>query len=454
MSQFVTVDVIGKKRDKKELTTEEIKFVVDGFTSGAIADYQMSALLMAIVLNGMSNREIADLTQAMIASGIVADLSSISKPKVDKHSSGGVGDKVSLILAPMVCALGIVVPMMSGRGLGFTGGTLDKLESIPGFRTSMQLSEFVDVLKSVGVAIIATTSEFAPADKKIYALRDVSGTVGAIPLQCSSIMSKKIAENPDALVLDVKTGSGSYNPSRESAVALATAMVSAGEAAHKPTVAFVTSMDQPLGQACGNFLEIQETVRCLSGQGPEDLEELVVVQGAQMLILARLASSLKEGVEMCRKSLRDGSALAKWREMVRAQGGDDTWVADVASTVGRHVAKFTLAVRSPRDGVISAFSPACEIGMVAVALGAGRLLASDAVDPAAGVYMLHKIGSRVTKGTEIATLYSNISLEVCERAAQRLLDCVRFADSEEDVTVPQLIRCVVDKNGVTEWSGY
>mmetsp|Transcript_7403 Transcript_7403/g.20233 ORF Transcript_7403/g.20233 Transcript_7403/m.20233 type:complete len:562 (+) Transcript_7403:204-1889(+) len=332
------VDLILKKREGAELTEEEITWFVDGFSRGDIPDYQCSAWLMAVCLKGMSAAETAALTRAMVQSGSLADLSSIAGPKVDKHSTGGVGDKTSLIIAPIVASLGAVVPMMSGRGLGHTGGTLDKLESIPGFTVGLSEARFKEVLASVGVAIVSTTADMCPADRKMYALRDVTATVRAIPLQTASIMCKKLAENPDSLVLDVKTGVGAFNKVEAESIELAQSMIAAGERDGKATTAFVTSMEQPLGCAVGNWLEVAEAIRTLRGQGPPDLEELSVQLAAQMLVQAHGAKdpaaygSRAAAAERARAQLRNGKALAAFRAMVVAQGGDPASVDSLGAS--------------------------------------------------------------------------------------------------------------------------
>lgn len=399
------VEIINKKREGFELTKHELNWFVKGFHEGDIEHYQASAWLMAVCLKGMTAQETAWFTGAMKSSGMVADLSDIPGPKVDKHSTGGVGDKISLVLAPLVASCGLTVPMMSGRGLGHTGGTLDKLESIPGFNVDLSMTEFKDVLRECGVAIIAPSSEMAPADRKMYALRDVTATVRSIPLQTASIMCKKLAENPDSLVLDVKTGRGAFNPELQESIELASSMIAAGESDGKQTTAFVTSMEQPIGRAVGNWFEVRETIETLAGGGPTDLRTLTLVQAGQMLLQGRKASSLSEGIELAACQLDNGQALTKFHEMVAKQGGDVSVVTTDAlenypeATTSRDILAST-------DGVVDKIN-AMEIGMVACNLGAGRMRIEDEIDFTAGIMLHKKVGDKVVKGDVICTLYTN-----------------------------------------------
>ena len=399
------VEIINKKREGFELTKHELNWFVKGFHEGDIEHYQASAWLMAVCLKGMTAQETAWFTGAMKSSGMVADLSDIPGPKVDKHSTGGVGDKISLVLAPLVASCGLTVPMMSGRGLGHTGGTLDKLESIPGFNVDLSMTEFKDVLRECGVAIIAPSSEMAPADRKMYALRDVTATVRSIPLQTASIMCKKLAENPDSLVLDVKTGRGAFNPELQESIELASSMIAAGESDGKQTTAFVTSMEQPIGRAVGNWFEVRETIETLAGGGPTDLRTLTLVQAGQMLLQGRKASSLSEGIELAACQLDNGQALTKFHEMVAKQGGDVSVVTTDAlenypeATTSRDILAST-------DGVVDKIN-AMEIGMVACNLGAGRMRIEDEIDFTAGIMLHKKVGDKVVKGDAICTLYTN-----------------------------------------------
>ncbi|MGA2015494.1 MAG: thymidine phosphorylase [Opitutaceae bacterium] len=395
--------VIARKRDGSELERAEIEAFVAGATDGSWADYQLSALLMAVFLKGMSPRETAILTEAMMRSGTVADLSSIRAPKVDKHSTGGVGDKVSLHLAPMVAACGVVVPMISGRGLGHTGGTVDKLEAIPGFRVGLSLSEFRAQLERVGVSLISQTAEIVPADRKLYALRDVTATVESIPLICASILSKKLAEGIDALVLDVKFGSGAFMKEKARARELAVALTSVAKAMGKPTRAVMTAMDEPLGHAVGNALEVAESVECLRGSGPADLMEVTYALGEQMLVLAGTAADAAAARVQLERSISSGSALSKFRELVAAQGGDPR-VADDPSLLPACPGKVPLP--SPSDGWVRGVD-ALGVALAAQRLGAGRARAEDAIDPAVGVSGLAKVGQRVGKGEPLCFVHAS-----------------------------------------------
>lgn len=397
------VDVIRKKRDAGELTRAEIEFVVHAFTRGEIPDYQMAAWLMAVWIRGMSRGEIALLTETMLRSGQVLDLSDLPGRKVDKHSTGGVGDKTSLVLAPVVAAGGLRVPMISGRGLGHSGGTLDKLESIPGFNVNLPLAEFRRVLAACGCALIGQTAEIAPADKKLYALRDVTATVESPALICASIMSKKLAEGIDALVLDVKTGSGAFMKSQAEAVHLAELMVETGRHMGKKVVALITDMDQPLGRCAGNALEVEESLEVLRGKGPADLRELCLELSAWMFYLGERSPSVAEGKKLAAEMIATGRALATFRETVRLQGGDVAVVDDPARLPR---ARHTLDVVSPQEGWVT--SIACEqLGVAICVLGGGREKKEDAIDPAVGLVVHKKVGDAVKKGEPLCTLHYN-----------------------------------------------
>ncbi len=394
-------DIIRTKRDGGALGREEIDFFVAGVTDGSVPDYQAAALLMAVVLRGMTPAETAWLTDAMVRSGIRVDLSAIPGVKVDKHSTGGVGDKASLVLAPLAAACGVRVPMMSGRGLGHTGGTLDKLQSIAGFRVDLSLEEMLAALDTTGCAMLGQTAQIAPADKKLYALRDVTATVESIPLITASIMSKKIAEGIDALVLDVKTGRGAFMKTAEDSRRLARSLVDTGNRTGVRTQAFITAMDAPLGRAVGNALEVIECVETLKGRGPKDLEDLSVLLAARMVQLAGLAETPAQAEALVRGALQSGRGVEKWREIVAQQGGDPATVDDYSrmpSVAGRRV------VTAPRGGYLGALDAEL-VGRAAVALGAGRARLEDVVDPAVGVIVLARPGDRVERGAPIVEVH-------------------------------------------------
>lgn len=395
--------IIARKRDGHALTRDEIAAFVRGATDGSWADYQLSAMLMAIVWRGMTPQETAHYTEAMMRSGIVADLSSIRGPKADKHSTGGVGDKVSLHLAPMIAACGVAVPMISGRGLGHTGGTLDKLESIPGFKVDLSLDVYRTQLEKIGLALIGQTADLAPSDKKLYALRDVTATVESIPLICGSILSKKLAEGIDVLVLDVKFGRGAFMKDKAKARELALALVAVATAMGKPTRAVLTAMDEPLGRTVGNALEVAESIECLRGRGPADLMEVTFALGEQMLLLAGVAATKDEARGKLETSIRSGSALEKLREMIAAQGGDAR-VIDEPRRLPQ--AKFQTSVVAPHAGFVRDVD-AMGVALAALRLGAGRAKAEDAVDHAVGVSALVKVGERVEAGAALAVIHAN-----------------------------------------------
>jgi len=399
------VDLIRQKRERGEITPEQINFLIEGYTRGEIPDYQISALLMAIVWRGMTRSEIAALTDAMLRSGRTLDLSDLAGKKVDKHSTGGVGDKTSLVVAPIAAAGGLVVPMISGRGLGHTGGTLDKLESIPGFNVNLSLADFKRVLGKCGCALIGATQEIAPADKKIYALRDVTATVESPALICASILSKKLAEGIDALVLDVKTGSGAFLKAEDEAVGLAELMVETGERMGKRVVALITDMDQPLGRAAGNAMEVAESIEILCGGGPADLRELSLELSAWMFYLGERAGSIDEGKRLAVDQIISGRAKEKFREIIRLQGGDEL-VVDHPDCLPK--AQHKLDVTSPSEGYV--YATDCEkLGLACVALGAGRNIKEDAIDPAVGLIFQCKRGDAVRQGETLCTIHYNSS---------------------------------------------
>ncbi len=434
---FRAVDVIRKKRDGQELSSSEIEQLVRAYTNGEIPDYQVSAWLMAVILRGLTRAETSVLTDAMLHSGEVLDLSELSAKKVDKHSTGGVGDKTSLVLAPLVAAGGLIVPMISGRGLGHTGGTLDKLESIPGFNVNLSVPEFRRVLKACGCAMIGQTSEIAPADRKLYALRDVTATVESPYLICASIMSKKLAEGIDALVLDVKTGSGAFMKKEEDAVFLAELMVETGERMGKSVVALITNMDQPLGTHVGNSLEVIEVLEILLGRGPDDLRELCVELAGWMFHLGGAAATVAQGKLEAERLIASGKALEKFRQMVSLQGGDVSALDDPARLPR---AKYMRDVISPRSGFIAAMN--CEaVGTACVVLGGGREKKEDAVDPAVGIVLHRKTGDQVAAGEPLCIVHSNSEARTA-RAVNLLLESFKITDAPAVETNP-LVRRVI-----------
>jgi pyrimidine-nucleoside phosphorylase len=438
---FRAIDVIRKKRDGGELSQNEIESLVNAYTRGDIPDYQVSAWLMAVVLRGMTRSETAALTDAMLRSGDVLDLSSLPGKKVDKHSTGGVGDKTSLVLAPLAAAAGVVVPMISGRGLGHTGGTLDKLEAIPGFNVNLPVADFRRVLATCGCCMIGQTAEIAPADRKLYALRDVTGTVESPYLICASIMSKKLAEGIDALVLDVKTGSGAFMKNEKDAAFLAELMVETGERMGKEVMALITDMDQPLGNMIGNALEVVEVVEVLRGEGPEDLRQLCLELAGWMLHLGGVSDTVAEGKEQSEKLIASGKALDKFRQMVELQGGDPLTIDDPKKLPH---AKHTMTVSSPRSGYVATVQ--CEqIGTACVILGGGRERKEDSVDPAVGIVLHKKVGDAVSAGDPLATIYYNAEARAA-RARQLLEESYRIADAPAHEKRP-LIHRVIGKPG-------
>lgn len=395
-------ELIQKKRDGGALTAEEIDGLVQGFVSGTVPDYQMSAFLMAVFFRGMTAEETTALTLAMVRSGETLDLSAIRGTKVDKHSTGGVGDKTSLVLIPLVAAAGAPVAKLSGRGLGHTGGTLDKLEAIPGFTTELSAGAFIRQVNQIGCAIAGQTADLVPADKRLYALRDVTATVDSIPLIAASVMSKKIAAGSDGIVLDVKTGSGAFMKSLDGSRDLAKIMVAIGRQAGRRTVALISDMDQPLGHAVGNALEVREAIETLAGEGPDDLRELCVALGAQMLVLAGVTGSLKDAGAILVRLLSDGRALHKFREMIRAQGGDPACVDDPERLPQAPV---SMPVSASSTGVVTAID-AERIGLAAMRLGAGRAKKEDIIDPAVGIVLRKKVRENVNRGEALVQIHA------------------------------------------------
>ncbi|MFW3579115.1 pyrimidine-nucleoside phosphorylase [Vagococcus fluvialis] len=423
------VDLIQKKRDGGVLSKEEINFIVSGYTSGDITDYQMSALLMSIYFEDMTDEEITCLTMAMSHSGDVIDLSEIDGIKVDKHSTGGVGDTTTIVLAPLVASVGAAVAKMSGRGLGHTGGTIDKLEAIPGFQVEIPNDDFIRLVNESFVAVTGQSGDLAPADKKIYALRDVTATVDSIPLISSSIMSKKIASGADAIVLDVTTGDGAFMKSLEDAERLAHTMVRIGKLANRQTMAIISDMSQPLGNAIGNANEIVEAVDALKGEGPEDLMEMVYTLGSQMVVLAKKAESLEEARQMLEENIKNGKATEKFKEMIRNQGGDDS-IVDHPEKLPQ--AKYVFEVPAKESGVVSKMV-ADQIGIAAMMLGAGRRTKEETIDYAVGLYLNKKVGDIVKEGESLVTIYAN--REDVEDVKQVLYENIEIGESGKEPTL-------------------
>ena len=443
------VELIKKKREGNSLSEEELRWLLEGYVAGTIPEYQISAFLMACFFRGMTEEETLTFTRLMLHSGEIIDLSDIPGAKVDKHSTGGVGDKVSLILAPIVAACGVSVPMISGRGLGHTGGTLDKLESIPGFRTDLSIPEYKAVIRKVGAVLIGQTGQLAPADKKMYALRDVTATVECIPLIAGSIMSKKLAEGIDALVLDVKTGRGAFMQSYERSLELAQALVRIGNGFGKETVGFITSMEQPLGIAIGNWLEVVESVECLKGRlghndASSDLMEVTHVLSGAMLMLGRKAKTIAEGVTMSRGSIADGSAYRKLLEMVAAQGGS---VEAIENLERYPLSRHTIEVGTMEEGFIAEIDP-LELGLTSITLGAGRAVMDDKIDPKAGMILKKKVGDRVAGGDVLAVFQTDR-----DHVLQSARDRIRASFKIQPVPPRRrpLVLSYVEKDGVKTW---
>ena len=443
------VELIRKKRMGQSLTEEEFRYLIAGYVEGNIPDYQMAAFLMACYFRGMGSDETLAFTTLMLHSGEVIDLSDIPGIKVDKHSTGGVGDKVSLMLAPMVAACGVPVPMISGRGLGHTGGTLDKLESIPGFRTNLSIPEYKRVIKEIGMVMIGQTREIAPADKKMYALRDVTATVECIPLIAGSIMSKKLAEGIDALVLDVKTGRGAFMQTPERALELAAALVEIGNRFGKETIGFITNMNQPLGIAIGNWLEVVESVECLRGvmganDASGDLMEVTFLLSGTMVYLGKKAASIEEGIEKCRKTIEDGSAYRKLLDLARAQGGD----VGALEHLERHSKpKFAMEVKSNAEGYIREID-SFELGLISISLGAGREKIDDMIDMNAGILLKKKVGDFVNSNDTLAVFYTDRE-KILASAHERLLNAYKISSVRPE-PLPMIFN-IVDRDGVRKW---
>ncbi|WP_145925781.1 pyrimidine-nucleoside phosphorylase [Bacillus weihaiensis] len=430
------VDLIQKKRDGLELTKEEIQFIIKGYTSGDIPDYQMSAFTMAIFFQGMTDNERAELTMAMVYSGDTIDLSEIKGIKVDKHSTGGVGDTTTLVLGPLVASVGVPVAKMSGRGLGHTGGTIDKLEAVPGFHVEIENNQFIDLVNKNKVAVIGQSGNLTPADKKLYSLRDVTATVNSIPLIASSIMSKKIAAGADAIVLDVKTGAGAFMKDLEESKALAKAMVDIGNLVGRRTMAVISDMSQPLGYAIGNALEVKEAIETLSGKGPKDLEELCLVLGSYMVLLAKKADTLEEARTLLTESISSGKALETMKTFLEAQGGDSSVVDNPGSLPQ---AKFVMELEAKQDGYVSEII-ADSVGTAAMLLGAGRATKESEIDLAVGLVLNKKIGDEVKQGESLATIYSN--QEDVKAVKEKLYESIKVTSAR--VEAPKLIYATVE----------
>lgn len=437
-------DIIEKKREGHKLSYEEIKFAVMGYTNGNIPDYQMSALLMAIYLKGMDEEETLNLTMIMAESGATLDLSEINGIKVDKHSTGGVGDKTSLVLGPMVASCEIPVAKMSGRGLGHTGGTIDKLESIDGFSTTISTEKFIKNVNEIGMAIVGQTENLAPADKKIYALRDVTATVSCIPLIASSIMSKKLASGADGIVLDVKCGDGAFMKNKEDAIALANAMVKIGNGAGRQTIAVISDMDQPLGQTVGNSLEVVEAIETLKGDGPRDLMELCLVLGSYMVLLGDKCDTVEQGRKMLEEKIANGEAFDKFKEFIKAQGGDSSYADD---THMFQKAKYSYCIKSDKMGYISKIH--CEnIGKASLVLGGGRENKESEIDLSVGIKIIKKVSDSVKKDDIIAIVYSNDE-EKMQVAVKMIKDAYEYSD--KPLQKDSLIKAVITSEGIKEY---
>jgi len=438
---FNIVQLIRKKRDGIKLGSDEINYLIKQYRCDKIPDYQMSAFLMAGFLNGMTEEETAGLTKAMLDSGHRLDLSSLTGPKVDKHSTGGVGDKLSLILAPIVASCGVLVPMISGRGLGHTGGTLDKLESITGFNVNISLKAFKEILTKHGLVMAGQTDDIAPADKRMYALRDVTATVEFIPYIASSIMSKKLAEDIDGLVLDVKYGSGAFMKTQEQARELAETLISIGEAFGTRTIAYVTAMDQPLGMAIGNWLEAKEAFEALDGNGSKDVMQISHMLAGTMIYLGEKAGSIESGISMSREAVSNGRARAKWLDLVKEQGGKPALLLHpekYPEPVEQHV------ISASKAGYISKLD-AYQLGLAGIELGGGRKTKEDAIDPVSGILLHKKQGERIEKGDNIATLHSNSEAGI-KKALEFTDKAIEIADDLK--TSNPLIACRIDKQGI------
>ncbi|MDO8548872.1 MAG: thymidine phosphorylase [Ignavibacteria bacterium] len=430
------VDIIRKKRDGYVLEKDEIDFLISGYTKNEIPDYQFSAFLMAAYLKGMNPKETSYLTNSMLHSGKILNLNSIPGIKIDKHSTGGVGDKTSLIIAPIATAAGIKVPMISGRGLGHTGGTLDKLESIPGIRTDLSIKEYKNILKKCGAVLIGQTKDIAPADKMIYALRDVTATVESIPLITASIMSKKLAEGIDGLVLDVKTGSGAFMKNEKDAVQLTNSLISTAKAFNKKVIAFITDMNQPLGNYIGNWLEVYESILILKGEKKNDLYDLCIKLAGAMIFLGGKSKSIEEGESIANEQIKNGKAFKKFLEIVKAQGGDVSYIRNPEKYPK---ASYNKIIKSTVNGYLKTVNT-FELGMAAIELGAGRMKKEDKIDPTAGIIFNYKIGDKIENGNVLAEIFSNDKKAILN-VEKRFNKLVEF--SKNKVNPPKLIKRII-----------
>ena len=430
------LDIIEKKRDKKELSKEEIEYFIKGYTNNDIADYQAAALVMAIFLNGMTKRETTELTLAMAHSGEILDLSKLNEIIVDKHSTGGVGDKVSLILLPLVASLGVPVAKMSGRGLGFTGGTVDKLESIPGYRTDIDMNTFVKNVEKIGISMISQTLNLAPADKKIYALRDSISCVESIPLIASSIMSKKIASGAEKIVLDVTVGSGAFMKDIESATNLANEMIEIGKLANRETICILTNMEEPLGYSVGNNLEVIEAIKFLNGNMPEDLKDVVLELGAYMIKLAGLGDNIEDNKKKMLENINNGKAFNKFLELIKNQGGDISYIENVEKF---DKAKYILPIYATDDGYISQIN-AKEVGKLACDLGAGRIKKDDKIDYSVGIILNKKVSNKVIKDEILGYVHANDE-EKAKSTVEKLQNIIKI-DQEETKKLETIIKVI------------
>jgi pyrimidine-nucleoside phosphorylase len=437
-------EIISKKRDGSELTTEEIQFFINGYVNEKIPDYQAAALMMAIYIRGMNQRELSDLTRIMMHSGDLISLDNIDGIKIDKHSTGGVGDKISFVVAPLVAACGIKVPMLSGRSLGHTGGTLDKLESIPGMNVFLKTETFKQVLRDVGMVICGQTENVVPADRKLYALRDTTATVTSIPLICASIMSKKLALGTDGMVLDVKTGSGAFKKGLEEAIELCKTMVGIGERANRTTIGLITDMDQPLGKMVGNSLEIIESIEALKGKRPEDVMAVTFGLGAGMLVAAGIETDYERAIQKLKKTLGSGEPLEIFRKFIAAQGGE-TRVCDDYSLLPQ--SKHQEELPAETDGYISKIN-AYEVGMTAIDIGAGRRKKDETIDHSAGFVFNKKVGDKIKKGETILTIHTN-KPESIDAAKERLKKAIFITPGKGEER--KMILYLVDKKGIKEW---